>query len=183
MLPFGLRSAPHIFNAIADALNWCLQRARIHFVLHYLDDYINVAPPRSDECQQGGDIATELCMCESRCTHGIPQAGHSHYVPCFLGSQIDTEAGILRLLEDKLLRLRALLQEWGTRKSCQYKQFESLIGLLNHTCKVIRPGRSFFCWLLDLLHATDSRPCGESIIWPNKVCQSDIAWWEEFVEQ
>ena len=43
-LPFGLRSAPKIFNAVADALCWCLQQCGIQYVLHYLDDYIVVAP-------------------------------------------------------------------------------------------------------------------------------------------
>ena len=45
MLPFGLRSAPKIFNAVADALKWCLEQAGICFVSHYLDDFIIVAPP------------------------------------------------------------------------------------------------------------------------------------------
>ena len=36
-LPFGLRSAPKILNAVADTLCWCLQLAGICFVLHYLD--------------------------------------------------------------------------------------------------------------------------------------------------
>ena len=31
MLPFGLRSAPKIFNAVTDALNWCLCHAGIQY--------------------------------------------------------------------------------------------------------------------------------------------------------
>ena len=45
MLPFGLRSAPKVFNAVADALNWHLKQLGIVDVLHYLDDFIIVAPP------------------------------------------------------------------------------------------------------------------------------------------
>ena len=99
----------------------------------------------------------------------------------FLGIQIDTVAGELRLLEEKLQRLRTLLREWSTRKSCQRKQLESLIGLLTHACKVVRPGRSFLRRLLDLLHATGSRPDGNSTIRLNRECRADVAWWEEFV--
>ena len=40
MLPFGLRSAPKIFNAVTDALNWYLHQAGIEHILHYLDDFI-----------------------------------------------------------------------------------------------------------------------------------------------
>lgn len=51
MLPFGLRSAPKIFNALADALNWhLLHQCGIHGVKHYLDDFIIVAPPQSPRC-------------------------------------------------------------------------------------------------------------------------------------
>ena len=103
----------------------------------------------------------------------------------FLGIQIDTISGELRLPEEKLQRLRTLLREWGSRKTCQQKQLESLISLLSHACKV-RSGRSFLHRLLDLLHATGSRLVGNSIICLNKECRADIAWiawWEEFVDR
>ena len=45
MLPFGLRSVPKIFNAVADTLHWHLHRAGIQFIRHYLNDYIIIAPP------------------------------------------------------------------------------------------------------------------------------------------
>ena len=43
MLPFGLRSAPIIFSAVADALQWILIQKHIPKLLHYLDDFILVA--------------------------------------------------------------------------------------------------------------------------------------------
>ena len=39
-LPFGLGSAPKIFNAVADALDWCIKQQGASLVEHYLDDYI-----------------------------------------------------------------------------------------------------------------------------------------------
>lgn len=47
MLPFGLRSAPKIFNAVADALNWILKQSGIRQVFHYLDDFVIIRPPSS----------------------------------------------------------------------------------------------------------------------------------------
>ena len=41
MLPFGLRSAPKIFSAVADALQWMLFQRGISNLLHYLDDFIS----------------------------------------------------------------------------------------------------------------------------------------------
>ena len=41
-LPFGLLSAPKIFSAVADALQWILVRKVVKTILHYLDDFILV---------------------------------------------------------------------------------------------------------------------------------------------
>ncbi len=38
-LPFGLRSAPKIFNALADGLMWVMYEEGVTSTLHYLDDY------------------------------------------------------------------------------------------------------------------------------------------------
>ena len=36
MLPFGLRSVPKIFNAVADALEWCVAKKGVDYIFHYL---------------------------------------------------------------------------------------------------------------------------------------------------
>ena len=40
VLPFGLRSAPKVFNAVADALEWIMRKQGIAHSLHYLDDFL-----------------------------------------------------------------------------------------------------------------------------------------------
>ena len=50
-LPFGLRSAPAIFNTVADLFHWCLiNNWNVIDLLHYLDDYFTLAPPNSTIC-------------------------------------------------------------------------------------------------------------------------------------
>ena len=44
-LPLGLRSAPLIFSAVADALQYMIQRNRATFVDHYINDFITVGSP------------------------------------------------------------------------------------------------------------------------------------------
>ena len=150
MLPFGLRSAPKIFNALADALHWHLVKSRIASLFHYLDDYIMVAPLNSHLCQFWLSILLDQCQ-----QLGVPIATHKTEGPAttvtFLGIHVDTLAGELRLPQDKLTRLQELLRQWERRKSCTCKELESLIGLLNHACKVIRPGRAFLRCMIDLL--------------------------------
>ena len=44
-LPFGLRSAPLIFSAVADALQFMMIQNGATFVNHYVDDFITVGAP------------------------------------------------------------------------------------------------------------------------------------------
>ena len=46
VLPFGLRSAPYIFNQLSDSIEWILlNKCSISFVCHILDDFLIVEPP------------------------------------------------------------------------------------------------------------------------------------------
>ena len=69
VLPFGLRSAPFIFNSIADMVEWILVNSyQILHLLHYLDDFITAGPPWSLQCAL--NLATAMksanglvCLC------------------------------------------------------------------------------------------------------------------------
>ncbi len=69
----------------------------------------------------------------------------------FLGIEIDTTAGVLRLPQEKLDRLQTTLRQWARCKACRRKELESIIGVLQHTATVVRPGRSFMGRMIDLL--------------------------------
>ena len=49
-LPFRLRSAPKIFTAVADALQYILQEQGILDLLHYLDDSLLLGRPGKPDC-------------------------------------------------------------------------------------------------------------------------------------
>ena len=42
-LPFGMRSAPKLFNLIADFLQWILQEQVVKFLKLYLDNYLTLS--------------------------------------------------------------------------------------------------------------------------------------------
>ena len=92
----------------------------------------------------------------------------------FLGIMIDTTTGQLSLPQEKLAHLQSLLTDWGDRKSCSKKDLESLIGTLNHACKVILP---FLRRMIDLLkqHKVHYR------IRLNREFCSDLQWWTNFI--
>ena len=41
-LPFGLRSAPLLFLAVADALQWAMEQRGVTWVDHYIDDFVTL---------------------------------------------------------------------------------------------------------------------------------------------
>ena len=46
VLPFGLRSAPCIFNKLSNALEWILlNNHNVSFACHILDDFLIIEPP------------------------------------------------------------------------------------------------------------------------------------------
>lgn len=49
-VPFGLRSAPKIFNALADALEWCMNKEGVQDIFHYLDEFAIIGTPNSEQC-------------------------------------------------------------------------------------------------------------------------------------
>ena len=59
-----------------------------------------------------------------------------------------------------------------------------MIGLLNHACKVVCPGRTFFHNMIDLLSATGRTGLHHSHhhIHLNREFRADLAWWRCFVE-
>ena len=58
-LPLGLRSAPKIFTALADAAEWMVRQEGVDFIIHYLDDFLLMGSPGSEEC------ARALWMCSN----------------------------------------------------------------------------------------------------------------------
>ena len=80
VLPFGLRSAPLIFTALADALQWIMTNRGVSPVVHYLDDSITLGAPLSPQCQTNLDGISQTChdtgtpLEEEKC---LPQSSHS----------------------------------------------------------------------------------------------------------
>ena len=184
MLPFGLRSAPKIFTAIADALEWVTRRRGTQFVWHYIDDFIFCGPPSSTECDHA--LHAALAACDEL---GVPISAHKVDGPAtditVLGIQLNTVAQTLSLPVDKLQRLQQLLARWGDKRACTRRDLQSLLGLLNHACKVVRPGRSFLRRMLSLLHRTEesSAPSPHHFIRLNAGFRADLQWWRTFVNQ
>ena len=149
-LPFGLRSAPKIFSAVADALAWILQKKGVAHQLHYLDDFLLVGPPDTSVCAQALQCTLDTCQ-----ELGVPVAAHKTEGPScqltFLGIQIDTIKMELSLSPDKLARITMTVSEWRGKKAATKKQLKSLIATLSHAAMVVIPGRAFLRRMIDTM--------------------------------
>ena len=86
----------------------------------------------------------------------------------------------MRLPADKLSRLRDLLAQWSSRRSCRRQQLESLIGTLQHACRVVKPGRAFLRHIIDLLRSPSATK-GHHHIRLSREFRADLQWWNTFV--
>ena len=177
VLPFGLRSAPKIFSALADALLFIMAQHGVDNSIHYLDDFLFVGTPDCEEC--ANHLATALRICIKL---GFPVAPEKIEGPStslvFLGITIDSATGEVRLPESKLLALQSELALWSERKSCTKKQLLSLIGSLQHATSVVKSGRPFLRRLIDLSMVVSKLHHSLRL---NVDARSDIAWWRTFL--
>ena len=138
-LPFGLCSAPKIFSAVADTLAWAMVCNGLTGAIHYLDDFLFVAP--SHQAAEAS-LATALRTCGNL---EFPVATEKTESPSnslvFLGILIDTRTGTLELPQRKLDQLGSLIRAWEGKRAPIKRELLSLLGHLSHAASIIRPGR------------------------------------------
>ena len=178
-LPLGLQSAPKIFSALANGLLWAMACKGIKEGLHYLDDFLFGGKALTEECQIALSTALDTCA-----EAGVPVAMNKLEGPStcivFLGIEIDTKVGELRLPQEKLDRIIQELGLWSHSRSCTKRQLLSLIGVLQHASSVIPAGRPFLCRMIDL-----SKVASQLFhhIRLNQGFKSDLQWWLMFMCQ
>jgi hypothetical protein len=114
-LPFGLRTAPYIFDLFAKALHWILDtQASPEFgTIHYLDDFLGVGPPSSAATAEFSHLFERTCnrlglrIKESKSVTGTTAE--------FGGIELDTLKMEARLPPAKLDKATELVNTYGTQ--------------------------------------------------------------------
>ena len=173
-LPFVLRSAPKIFSVVADVIYWAVVMCNggASGFIHYLDDFL-IGPLGTETTNW--HLATAIGTCADL---GFPVANRKTVSAAtaitFLGIQIDSVAGTISLLNDKLEALRAMLLSWGQRKAASKRELLFLLGHLSHASSVVPPGRTFVHHLI-----TASTQVFAPLHF-NKQCRANLSWWLKF---
>ena len=183
-LPFGLRSAPAIFDRLARAIEFILRNNYgIEDLLHYLDDFFTVHAPSLTPATSVAAIqkATILAILDSL---GIPVSDSPGKVVgpstrlTLLGIEFDSVRWQMSLPAEKLDKLHAALAEWGMRRTCTKRQLLSLVGSLAFAAKLVPPGRTFTRRLIDLSMCTRSLSAQLTL---TPAAQADITWWQTYL--
>ncbi|XP_031562491.1 uncharacterized protein LOC116298243 [Actinia tenebrosa] len=179
VLPFGLRSAPFIFDSIASVVEWImLNNHRVSDLVHYLDDFITTGPPGTDLCASNLKNAVECCAALGLPLHPDKCQGPATTL-VVLGIKLDSVNRVARLPVDKLASLRALIDSWTKRRGCRRHELESLVGHLHHAAKDVWPGWAFLRRMIKLLCCFRDR---DHPIRLNAEFHLDLAWWNQILE-
>ena len=125
-LPFGLRTAPFLFDLFTKALNWILIAVLgWTIVLHYLDDFFGILSPHAD----AGAFANQF---DQVCSDLGLAVNHSKdilvTITDFLGIEFDSTRMQARLPPDKLARARNTVKYQLNRATISHHELESAVG-------------------------------------------------------
>ena len=132
-LPFGLRSAPKIFNAVAEALLFGWKANGAEFAWHYLDDFITIRRSGSGECSFNCELLHHLCK-----KLGIPLAEESTKAQQLPLPSWESRLTLWRwccVCQEKLHCIQEELEHWQAKKRCTKHELQSvrLIATRGHS--------------------------------------------------
>lgn len=185
VLPFGLRSSCRLWELVAAALHFFFQHMLgvtiPHSVIHYVDDFLFVLHPDLSAARRMLVGTQALCL-----RLGVPLAHDKTEGPTtcltFLGIELDTVAMEARLPAQRLKDLQELTVAWKGAQRASVKELQSLTGLLNFACYVIRPGRFYLRRIIDHTTRVQSLARSHTAQFPlTQAVKDDLRWWEEFL--
>ena len=176
-LPFGVRSAPFLFNQFSDALEWIFENNYgLQQVLHILDDFF-IAETTRLKCLTSPSTLLRVFMSLQAPVVASKTLGPSQELE-FVGIVLDSIGMEARLPDDKVNRAREILNSFTQRRSVRLFELQSLIGTLQFACKDVLPGRTFLQRMINLTKAVPSR---FHHIRLNKEFFKDLKMWKAFL--
>ena len=176
-LPMGASSSCKIWEAFSTALEWIARyKLDIPGILHLLDDFLIIDNTLSS-C--ANNLTKFLGLCGEL---GVPMAPEKTVGPStvlsFAGIELDTCKMEARLPQDKLCKCTTLIQLFLQRKKVSLRELQSLVGLLNFTCSVVVPGRTFLRRMINLTVGI-RRPT--HLIRLTRAVKADLKLWLDFL--
>ena len=155
-LPFGLCSAPFLFNQLSDRLEWILKNNYgLQHVIHILDDFFIVEKSKLS-CLSSFSTLLQVFMSLKAPVVVSKTVGPSQVIE-FMGIVLDSIRMEARLPQDKLARINELLSSFKKCHSMQLVELQSLIGTLQFMVRLVVSGRTFLQHAINLTRGVPSR--------------------------
>ena len=174
---WGVQAHVRFFETFSAALEWIARhKLGIPGILHILDDFLIIYRNQST-CSNS--LSKFLPTCDEL---GVPMAPETTVGPStvlsFAGIELDTCAMEACLPQDNLEKCKTLLQDFLQRKKVSLKEMQSLVGLLNFTCSVVLPGRTF---LRRMINVTVGVRRPTHLIRLTREVKGDLNMWLQFL--
>ena len=182
-LPFGLRTAPYIFNLFAEVFHWILESELNSLkleakVVHYLDDFLIVLPPEHT-LERYTEVFTRL---STEVGLSIKLAKNEQgRVARFGGFELDTGRMVIRLPQKKLVKVHKIVQDASQLDSLTLLDIQRITGYLNFLSTVIPLGRGFLRPLYNMELYFPPAPRGTRRRLSGKA-RKDLVWWSRVLQ-
>ena len=142
----------------------------------YLDDLVLLSPNR-EKADRDYHFARRLFS-----DLGLPEAIGKTQPPSqrvrWLGVMIDAKQMAISMPEDKIKDVISKVDSMAMRRSTSKTHLQSLIGLILHVSKCVRPARLFVGRLLETLRSMKGRFCNV-----DAHMRADLRWFQEFLSE
>lgn len=142
-LPFGLRTAPFLFNLFAEALHWIVQSwLGWEKTCHLLDDIIHIVP-QSQYQQLESKVRNFVQLTNFL---GIPRNDSKFelgQVITVFGYELDTTSFTIRLPLKKVEKVQAAVNTTLTKKKLTLWEVQVVAGLLSWSAPAVQLGWVF----------------------------------------
>lgn len=184
-LPFGLRTAPLLFNLFAEGLHWIFTAtwtANAGVLMeHYLDDFITVLPAKAPAYLK--NLVPLRWTAVLRFLGMIPNDAKDQQGTTveILGVEINTLRMEARLSQKRIDEAYAKVTEALSWSTISLRDAQSLGGFLSFCAAVVQLGRTFLCSLWELIATFATAPHRRKKV-PSTV-REDLEWWRDLLPE
>ncbi|CAK1585578.1 unnamed protein product [Parnassius mnemosyne] len=174
-LPFGLASAPRTFAAVTNWIAEILRDKEIR-VLVYLDDFLLVHQDQAKLVSQTAEVVRLLESMGWQINYLKSVLKPMQQLE-YLGITWNTKTDTMYLSERKIKNIKTAITKLLSKKACNLKQVQKILGQLNFASFVIRRGR-LHCRYIQILLNRFKQNLKNKRVLPPQVRQ-DLRWWSQ----
>ena len=174
-LPFGVRSGPGIFAAVAKAIRNVSRIALDAPLLsNFLDDFFNIDSKENHVANAVSLVGFSDVLAILGIEKSPGKTLESANKMVILGLELDLNEQKVKVPEPRMTALKELLQEWTLRQSATKVQLQSLIGVLVFASYGVQWGRAFIRRLIEIMSPLAMQSTTVKL---DSEVLSDIQWW------